>query len=98
MKKEIREQLIIILAFLIVFFVGSCTGGADKSSSKAEKSVEFLPIPAWIGDGSIIIDANVGLGRFANGDGADFAQPGKAIEHFRAAGINGALAYSVLSR
>jgi predicted TIM-barrel fold metal-dependent hydrolase len=96
--KRIREQLITLLIFLMAFLIVSCTGETDKSNSNGEKSQKVIPRPEWMGDGPIIIDANIGLGRFANGVGAGFAQTEKAIEHLRAAGINGALVYSVLSR
>jgi len=46
----------------------------------------------------MIIDANVGLGRFANGIGSAFAQPGEAWTYLKTAGLNRALVYSILSR
>lgn len=46
----------------------------------------------------MIIDANAGLGRFANGIGADFAQSEKTIRYLGSAGIKKALVYSVLAR
>jgi predicted TIM-barrel fold metal-dependent hydrolase len=98
MKKRIQEQIIIILVFMLVVFIGSCTSDAGKSISQSEKSLQILQRPSWMGNGPVIIDANIGLGRFANGVGADFAQAEKAIDHLRSVGINGALAYSVLSR
>jgi len=46
----------------------------------------------------LIIDANTGLGRFSDGLNSDLAPTEKTLRHLRAAGINKAIAYSVLSR
>jgi uncharacterized protein len=98
MRKRIQEQLVFLPAFLMVLFIGGCTGKTDKSSSQSEKYVHSLTKPSWMKDGPVIIDANVGLGRFANGNGAEFAMTEKAIQHLKSSGISSALAYSVLSR
>jgi len=46
----------------------------------------------------MIIDANVGLGRFASGIGADFAQPEATLRYLKTTGIGKALVYSTLAR
>jgi uncharacterized protein len=101
MVKEISAKLIIVLALLVIVFLGSCTskeGKVNSQTEKSEKSLKILPRPAWMGDRPLIIDANTGLGRFTNGNGTEFVQTEKTLEHYRTAGINGALVYSVLSR
>ncbi len=98
MIKTIREQLILLLILLMVCFVNSCTGGSGKIKSSEKNSMVLLPRPSWMGDGPVIIDVNVGLGRFANGNGKEFTPTEKAIEHLKAGGITGAVSYSVLSR
>jgi len=98
MIKIIREQLIFLLVLLIICTLYSCTGERGKIKSNENNSVVLLPRPSWMDDGPIIIDANVGLGRFANGNGKEFTPTEKVIEHFKAGGITGAVSYSVLSR
>jgi len=50
------------------------------------------------GDTPLIIDANVGLGRFSYGLNADLSITDRSVEYMRAAGVSRALAYSVLAR
>jgi uncharacterized protein len=95
------KQLLIPIALAIIIITGSCSGGSGNSSRKSGGSMkqqELLPRPKWSDNGSIIIDVNVGLGRFANGDGVEYSQTEKAIERLRAGGTNGAVVYSILSR
>jgi uncharacterized protein len=101
MIKRISTKLIFVLAFLVIVFLGNCTskeGKVNSQTERSEKSPKILPRPLWMGDLPLIIDANTGLGRFTNGNGAEFVQTEKTLEHYRAAGINGALVYSALSR
>jgi predicted TIM-barrel fold metal-dependent hydrolase len=98
MKKSIRKQMGFIFLILVTMFAGSCINEADKGNSQTNKSLQVLPRPSWVGDGPVIIDINVGLGRFANGNGKEFTLVENAIGHLKAGGISGAVAYSVLSR
>ncbi len=99
--KKIFAELIIVLTFLIFIFPGACTEKKAKVNSQIKETIKsstLLRGPGWIGDEPFVIDVNIGLGRFANGNGADFIQTDKTLEHLRSAGINGSLVYSVLSR
>jgi uncharacterized protein len=99
--KNCTGLLTILLFLIMIFLPGSCsrnTGEANSNAQIAERSPQLLPIPSWLGNEPLIIDANAGLGRFANGSGSDFIQTEKVINHLRSAGISKAVVYSVLSR
>jgi predicted TIM-barrel fold metal-dependent hydrolase len=98
MKKRIGKHTNFLFVLIIFFSFAGCKEGGDKSRAQTNKNLKTIPRPAWLGKGPVIIDANVGLGRFANGNGAEFAQAEKALVHLKAAGIYGAVTYSVLSR
>jgi predicted TIM-barrel fold metal-dependent hydrolase len=66
--------------------------------SQESSSPESFKQPKLQDKEPLIIDANTGLGRFADGLNSDLAQTEKTLRHLRAAGINIAIAYSVLSR
>jgi len=80
------------LAMLWGAYVVNVPAAADNQSR------DFCRHVAPVKKGPLIIDANVGLGRFANGAGADFVPTEKALQHLRSAGITDALVYSLLSR
>jgi len=46
----------------------------------------------------VILDTNVGLGRFSAGDGKDFSAPSILLAHMERLGIDRALVYSILAR
>jgi len=97
MSKNFNYYLIVI-AIPLIGLVSGCTGQLQNVATEKDKVPEIVPKPSWAGNGPLVIDANVGLGRFANGAGKDFATAGNALEHLRQGGITGAVVYSVLSR
>lgn len=101
MSKKILAKPVIVPALLLIALLGSfsCTGNKDNSRTKiSERTTELLPRPEWSGDGPLILDANIGLGRFANGTGMNFILTEATLKHLRKSGISGGLVYSVLSR
>lgn len=71
--------------------------GSELLQADPSPSLSGSPPDSPVND-SPVIDANVGLGRFASGLNPDLAQTDKTLQHLGSAGINKALVYSVLAR
>ncbi|MCX7826825.1 MAG: amidohydrolase family protein, partial [Verrucomicrobiae bacterium] len=90
-----RRRVVTLLGFLTIFW-GVTSANAQSASESKSRSFSRQAKPA--ATGARILDANVGLGRFANGRGSDFARSEKTLSHLKRAGVSDAVVYSVLSR
>jgi uncharacterized protein len=81
---------------LFLLLIATLSGCAPK-----QNKVNSGKVPEFIKNSintPLIIDSNVGLGRFANGFGGEYSETDKSVGKLKAAGITGAIVYSVLSR
>ena len=85
-----------ILFPLLLSVIITMSGCAPKQNTPDQAEV-----PEFIKNSKspvLIIDSNVGIGRFTSGFAGDFSDADKVINNLTSAAINGAVVYSILSR
>lgn len=86
------------LFYISTGFSQSSVHNSNNKSGIANFTSELSALKTAEEDETLIIDANVGLGRFTLGIGTDYVPTENAISHLKKGGVDKALVYSVLSR